>query len=120
MQILITHSGVSKTQVLHFNRWQLAGALAALIAVLTLLSGTVYHFIFLKAAREGRRIGGVVRGQPFEGRRGIRFRPASDDRADRGLAGPAAVQQHRVIQGGLRVLLRPLVERLLQQLLRLH
>ncbi len=23
MQILITHSGVSKTQVLHFNRWQL-------------------------------------------------------------------------------------------------
>ena len=38
---------------MHFNRWQLVGALFGLIVVLTLLSGTVYHFIFLKAAREG-------------------------------------------------------------------
>jgi murein DD-endopeptidase MepM/ murein hydrolase activator NlpD len=53
MQILITHGSLARTRVLHFNRWQLAGALAALIVVLTLLSGTVYHFIFLKAARDG-------------------------------------------------------------------
>lgn len=53
MQILITHGSLARTRVLHFNRWQLAGALVALTVVLTLLSGTVYHFVFLKAAREG-------------------------------------------------------------------
>ena len=53
MQIMITHGSLARTRVLHFNRLQLAGMLAALVVVLTLLSGTVYHFIFLKAAREG-------------------------------------------------------------------
>jgi murein DD-endopeptidase MepM/ murein hydrolase activator NlpD len=53
MQVLITHGSMARSRVLHFNRWQLGLALAALIAVLTLLSGTVYHFVFLKAAREG-------------------------------------------------------------------
>ena len=53
MQILITHGSLARTRVMHFNRWQLFGALFGLIVVLTLLSGTVYHFIFLKAAREG-------------------------------------------------------------------
>jgi murein DD-endopeptidase MepM/ murein hydrolase activator NlpD len=53
MQIMITQGSLARTRVMHFNRWQLALALAALIAVLTLLSGTVYHFVFLKAAREG-------------------------------------------------------------------
>ena len=53
MQLLITHGSLARTRVMHFNRWQLGLALAALIVVLTLLSGTVYHFVFLKAAREG-------------------------------------------------------------------
>jgi murein DD-endopeptidase MepM/ murein hydrolase activator NlpD len=53
MQILITHSSLARSRVLHFNRLQMAAALAALIVVLSLLSGTVYHFVFLKAAREG-------------------------------------------------------------------
>lgn len=53
MQILITHGTVARTRVLQFNRWQLLGALVALVVVLTLLSGTIYHFVFLKAAREG-------------------------------------------------------------------
>jgi murein DD-endopeptidase MepM/ murein hydrolase activator NlpD len=53
MQILITHGTLARTRVLRFNRWQLAGGLGALMVVLALLSGTVYHFIFLKAAREG-------------------------------------------------------------------
>ena len=53
MQILITHGTLARTRVLRFNRWQLLGALAGLVLVLTLLSGTVYHFVFLKAAREG-------------------------------------------------------------------
>ncbi len=53
MQILITHGSLARTRVLHFNRWQLLGGLAVLTLMLTLLSGTVYHFIFLKAARDG-------------------------------------------------------------------
>jgi murein DD-endopeptidase MepM/ murein hydrolase activator NlpD len=53
MQILITHGSLARTRVLHFNRWQLASALVVLTVVLTLLSGTIYHFVFLKAAREG-------------------------------------------------------------------
>ena len=53
MQILITHGGLARSRVLRFNRLQLAAAFVALVALLTLLSGTVYHFVFLKAAREG-------------------------------------------------------------------
>src|SRR5882672_7046769 len=53
MQILITHGSLARTRVMHFNRWQLLSGLFALVVVLTLLSGTVYHFVFLKAAREG-------------------------------------------------------------------
>ena len=53
MQILITHGSLARTRVLRFNRWQLVGALLLLIVTLAGLSGLVYHFIFLKAAREG-------------------------------------------------------------------
>lgn len=53
MQIMITQGTLARTRVLQFNRMQLVGALVALVATLVLLSGTVYHFVFLKAAREG-------------------------------------------------------------------
>lgn len=53
MQILITHGSLARTRVLRFNRWQLGAALAGLIVVLMLLSGTIYNLVFLKAAREG-------------------------------------------------------------------
>lgn len=53
MQVLITHSNMSASRVLHFSRLQLALAVAGLLLVITLMSGTVYHFVFLKAAREG-------------------------------------------------------------------
>jgi hypothetical protein len=53
MQILITHGSLARTRVLRFNRWQLGAALFGLIVLLTLLSGTVYNLVFLKAAREG-------------------------------------------------------------------
>jgi len=53
MQVLITHSSLAPTRALNFSRWQLLGALFALGLVFLLASGTVYHFIFLKAAREG-------------------------------------------------------------------
>jgi murein DD-endopeptidase MepM/ murein hydrolase activator NlpD len=53
MQVLITHGSLARTRVLHFSRLQMLSALALLVCVLLLLSGTVYHFVFLKAAREG-------------------------------------------------------------------
>jgi murein DD-endopeptidase MepM/ murein hydrolase activator NlpD len=53
MQILITHGSSARTRVLRFNWLQAVAALAGLVIVLLLLSGTVYHLIFLKAAREG-------------------------------------------------------------------
>jgi len=53
MQIMITHGTVARTRVLQFSRLQLLAALAVLAGVLVLLSGTVYHFVFLKAVRDG-------------------------------------------------------------------
>jgi murein DD-endopeptidase MepM/ murein hydrolase activator NlpD len=53
MQILITHGSLARTRVLRLNRLQLAAALVGLFIVLMLLSGTIYHAVFLKAAREG-------------------------------------------------------------------
>jgi hypothetical protein len=54
MQILITHGGLARTRVLSLSRLQITVALLALVMALLLLSGAVYHFIFLEA-REGWR-----------------------------------------------------------------
>lgn len=53
MQILITHGTLAKTRALQFSRVQLGAAVAALALVLVLLSGAIYHFVFLTAARQG-------------------------------------------------------------------
>jgi murein DD-endopeptidase MepM/ murein hydrolase activator NlpD len=53
MQLLITHGSLARTRVLRFSRLQLGAAVLLLALVLMLLSGAVYHFIFLKAARDG-------------------------------------------------------------------
>jgi murein DD-endopeptidase MepM/ murein hydrolase activator NlpD len=53
MQIMITHGSMARTRVLQFSRWQLVALGVALVVLLMLLSGAIYHFIFLKAAREG-------------------------------------------------------------------
>jgi murein DD-endopeptidase MepM/ murein hydrolase activator NlpD len=53
MQLLITHGSMARTRVLQFARWQLVLALLLLAFFLMLVSGAVYHFVFLKAAREG-------------------------------------------------------------------
>jgi murein DD-endopeptidase MepM/ murein hydrolase activator NlpD len=52
MQILITNSGLGRTRALSLSGWQLVGVGLALTLLLMMLSGAVYHFIFLKAARE--------------------------------------------------------------------
>jgi murein DD-endopeptidase MepM/ murein hydrolase activator NlpD len=53
MQVLITHTGFSNSRVLSFSHGQLVAALLVLMVVLLATSGLIYHFIFLKAAREG-------------------------------------------------------------------
>ena len=53
MQMLITHSSMARTRVLQFQRWQLVLAALLLAVLLMAASGAIYHFIFLKAAREG-------------------------------------------------------------------
>lgn len=53
LQVLITHGGLARTRVLQLSRWQIAAFVLALMLVLMLASGAIYHFIFLKAAREG-------------------------------------------------------------------
>ena len=53
MQIMITHGRLAHTRVLQLQPWQLVAAGIALVVLLMALSGAIYHFVFLKAAREG-------------------------------------------------------------------
>ncbi len=53
MQFMITNDNLARTRVLQVERWQIALAVLALVVVLLAVSGTVYHLVFLKAAREG-------------------------------------------------------------------
>jgi hypothetical protein len=53
MQILITHGGLSRTRVMHISPTQIVAAACVLVFALLLLSGAIYHYFFLKAAREG-------------------------------------------------------------------
>jgi len=53
MQIMITHGGMSRTRVLHVSPAMAALSIATLVVAIVLLSGAIYHYFFLKAAREG-------------------------------------------------------------------
>lgn len=53
MQIMITNDGMGRTRNWSLSRTQLAAWVAALVVTLLMLSGAIYHFIFLKAAQEG-------------------------------------------------------------------
>jgi murein DD-endopeptidase MepM/ murein hydrolase activator NlpD len=53
MQILLTHGRLARSRVLNIAAWQLLAALLLGAAVLMMLSGAIYHLVFLKAAREG-------------------------------------------------------------------
>lgn len=53
MQIIVTHGSLARTRVLHLSRWRLlAGVLVAALALM-LAASAIYHFVFVKAAREG-------------------------------------------------------------------
>ena len=53
MQILITHGSAARTRTLQVSTGQMAVAAVGLLLALLLLSGTIYHYFFLKAARDG-------------------------------------------------------------------
>jgi murein DD-endopeptidase MepM/ murein hydrolase activator NlpD len=53
MQILITHANAARTRSFSLNRVQLLAVLIGVLFVITMVSGTVYHLVFVKAAREG-------------------------------------------------------------------
>jgi murein DD-endopeptidase MepM/ murein hydrolase activator NlpD len=53
MQVMITHGGMGRTRVLQVGRLQLMAAVLSLVLLLMLASGAIYHFVFLKAARDG-------------------------------------------------------------------
>lgn len=53
MQLMITHGRLARTRTVQLNPLLLLLAGGLLAVALMLLSGTVYHLVFLKAAREG-------------------------------------------------------------------
>jgi murein DD-endopeptidase MepM/ murein hydrolase activator NlpD len=53
MQIILTHGPAARSRVFQVSPWQLVLAAAALVVTMLLASGTVYHVLFQKAAREG-------------------------------------------------------------------
>ena len=53
MQIMITHGGMSRTRVLHVSPVSVVLSVTALVIATLALSGAIYHYFFLKAAREG-------------------------------------------------------------------
>ena len=53
MQIMITHSGLSRTRVVHISPMQVIVSACVLVTAILLLSSAIYHYFFLKAAREG-------------------------------------------------------------------
>ena len=53
MQIMITHGGMSRTRVMHISPAQMFLSACFLVVAILLTSGAIYHYFFLKAAREG-------------------------------------------------------------------
>ncbi|MEY4749038.1 MAG: hypothetical protein RIQ60_1252 [Pseudomonadota bacterium] len=53
MDILITHGSLARSRSLHLRTSQIVVVIALLVAMLIGMSGLAYHFIFIKAAREG-------------------------------------------------------------------
>ena len=53
MQIMITHGGMSRTRVVHVSTTKVVLSLLTLVVATLALSGAIYHYFFLKAAREG-------------------------------------------------------------------
>jgi murein DD-endopeptidase MepM/ murein hydrolase activator NlpD len=50
---MITHRGMARTRVMDISATKMIASTCVLVAALLLLSGAIYHYFFLKAAREG-------------------------------------------------------------------
>jgi murein DD-endopeptidase MepM/ murein hydrolase activator NlpD len=50
---MITHGGLARTRVVQISPMQMIGSMFVLVVAILLLSGAIYHYFFLKAAREG-------------------------------------------------------------------
>ncbi|MDD0839219.1 M23 family metallopeptidase [Curvibacter sp. HBC61] len=62
MQVIITDAWLAKSRALHLSGWQLLAAALSASLVLMLVAAGMYHWVFLKGAREGWPvIGSVVR-----------------------------------------------------------
>lgn len=77
MQILITHGRLARSRCLQVSAWQIGLGAAALALALMLVSGAIYHFIFLKAVNDGWPVVGqvvrwVVRDERLERERFVR------------------------------------------------
>jgi murein DD-endopeptidase MepM/ murein hydrolase activator NlpD len=53
MQILITHGSAARSRVIQLSPVQMILAGFVVLVLMLLLSGTIYHYLFQKAAREG-------------------------------------------------------------------
>lgn len=60
MQLIITDSWLAKTRAFHLSGWSLAVSFVTAAFVLMLASAMMYHWIFLKGAREGWPIIGTL------------------------------------------------------------
>ena len=60
MHLIITDAWMAKSRALHISGFSLLGACLALSFVLVLLSAGIYHWVFLKGAREGWPIVGSL------------------------------------------------------------
>lgn len=60
MQLIITDSWLAKTRAFHFSGWSLAVFFLSTAFALMLASAMMYHWIFLKGAREGWPIIGTL------------------------------------------------------------
>lgn len=60
MQIIITDAGFAKSRAIHLSGGKLVLAIAGASLVLMLLSAVLYHWVFLKGAREGWPVVGTL------------------------------------------------------------
>ena len=60
MDILITHGGLARSRSLHLRTSQIVVVVSLVVLLLMSLSGLIYHFVFLKAARDGWPVVGQV------------------------------------------------------------
>jgi murein DD-endopeptidase MepM/ murein hydrolase activator NlpD len=60
MQVIITDAGFAKSRAIHLNGAKLGMAVAGSAIVIMLLAATLYHWVFLKGAREGWPVIGTL------------------------------------------------------------